>query len=182
MSRPFPESVRVVRANLLFVEKMGCRRRCSIVSAGLRPFRIRSFYKARAMVLSGRTEHVDRLCIRLRQHCDRVYFLKGGIAGTQRTRLMQEIAMEDRPRIIIATGSYIGEGFDDPVSTRCSSQCLFRGTAHCSSMWGGYTVCTTKRKSWKSMTTSMRRYRCLRACSRNVCVVTRHSAIRFRSE
>src|SRR5215472_7702913 len=26
---------------------------------------------------------------------------------------MQELVLEDQPRIIIATGSYIGEGFDD---------------------------------------------------------------------
>jgi superfamily II DNA or RNA helicase len=65
------------------------------------------------LVLSGRTEHIDRLCIRLRQYCDRVFLLKGGIAGKERARLMQELVREDQPRIIIATGSYIGEGFDD---------------------------------------------------------------------
>jgi hypothetical protein len=27
---------------------------------------------------------------------------------------MQELVVDDQPRIIIATGSYIGEGFDDP--------------------------------------------------------------------
>jgi len=27
---------------------------------------------------------------------------------------MQELTVEDAPRIVIATGSYIGEGFDDP--------------------------------------------------------------------
>ena len=65
------------------------------------------------LVLSGRTEHVDRLCFRLRQYCDRVYLLKGGIAGKERARLMQELVLEDQPRVIVATGSYIGEGFDD---------------------------------------------------------------------
>ena len=65
------------------------------------------------LVLSGRTEHIDRLCFRLRQYCDRVFLLKGGITGKERARLMQELVLEDQPRIIIATGSYIGEGFDD---------------------------------------------------------------------
>ena len=65
------------------------------------------------LVLSGRTEHIDRLCFRLRQYCDRVFLLKGGIAGKERARLMQELVLEDQPRIIVATGSYIGEGFDD---------------------------------------------------------------------
>jgi superfamily II DNA or RNA helicase len=66
------------------------------------------------LVLSGRTEHVDRLCIRLRQYCDRVYLLKGGASEKERARLMQELVLEDKPRVVVATGSYIGEGFDDP--------------------------------------------------------------------
>jgi superfamily II DNA or RNA helicase len=66
------------------------------------------------LVLSGRTEHVERLCIRLRQHCDKVLMLKGGMAVKERARLMQELTIEDAPRIVVATGSYIGEGFDDP--------------------------------------------------------------------
>src|SRR5580658_3552742 len=36
------------------------------------------------LVLSGRTEHVERLCIRLRQHCDKVLMLKGGMAVKER--------------------------------------------------------------------------------------------------
>jgi superfamily II DNA or RNA helicase len=66
------------------------------------------------LVLSGRTEHLDRLCFRLRQHCKNVYLLKGGIAGKERARIMQELTIEEGPRVIVATGSYIGEGFDDP--------------------------------------------------------------------
>lgn len=66
------------------------------------------------LVLSGRTEHVERLSMRLRQHCDRVVMLKGGMAEKERARLVQELVVDDAPRIVIATGSYIGEGFDDP--------------------------------------------------------------------
>ncbi len=66
------------------------------------------------LVLSGRTEHLDRLCLRLRQHCRNVFLLKGGMATKDRARLMQELTIEDGPRVIVATGSYIGEGFDDP--------------------------------------------------------------------
>src|SRR5580658_10289864 len=40
--------------------------------------------------------------------------LKGGMAAKERARLMQELTIEDAPRVIVATGSYIGEGFDDP--------------------------------------------------------------------
>lgn len=66
------------------------------------------------LVLSGRTGHVERLCMRLRQHCDKVVMLKGGMAEKERARLMQELVIDDAPRIVVATGSYIGEGFDDP--------------------------------------------------------------------
>jgi superfamily II DNA or RNA helicase len=66
------------------------------------------------LVLSGRTEHLERLCLRLRQHCKNVYLLKGGMAGKERARIMQELTIDDSPRVIVATGSYIGEGFDDP--------------------------------------------------------------------
>src|SRR5580658_10573198 len=40
--------------------------------------------------------------------------LKGGMAAKERARLMQELTIDDAPRIVVATGSYIGEGFDDP--------------------------------------------------------------------
>jgi hypothetical protein len=61
------------------------------------------------LLSSGRTEHIDRLAIRLRQFCNRVFLLEGGIAGKERARLMQELVVEDQPRIIIAIGSYIGK-------------------------------------------------------------------------
>jgi cephalosporin hydroxylase len=38
-----------------------------------------------------------------------VFLLEGGIAGKERARLMQELVVEDQPRIIIAIGSYIGK-------------------------------------------------------------------------
>ena len=51
---------------------------------------------------------------RLREHMDRVFVLKGGMGSKQRAQIVGELAAtEDRPRIIVATGSYVGEGFDD---------------------------------------------------------------------
>jgi superfamily II DNA or RNA helicase len=45
---------------------------------------------------------------------DRVFVLKGGMGSKQRTQIAQELAATQAyPRIIVATGSYIGEGFDD---------------------------------------------------------------------
>lgn len=66
------------------------------------------------LVLSGRTDHVEWLGARLREHAEQVFVLKGGMGTKQRAQVAQEFAAaENSPRIIVATGSYIGEGFDD---------------------------------------------------------------------
>jgi superfamily II DNA or RNA helicase len=44
----------------------------------------------------------------------RVFVLKGGMGSKQRAKVAQEFAeTENLPRVIVVTGSYIGEGFDD---------------------------------------------------------------------
>ncbi|HCC57322.1 MAG TPA: restriction endonuclease subunit R [Solibacterales bacterium] len=66
------------------------------------------------LVLSGRTDHVEWLGARLREQTERVFVLKGGMGTKQRTQMAGEFAAtENSPRVIVATGSYIGEGFDD---------------------------------------------------------------------
>ncbi|MGJ5814212.1 DEAD/DEAH box helicase [Paludibaculum fermentans] len=44
-----------------------------------------------------------------------IFVLKGGLGRKQRKAVMEELASlpETEPRVILATGSYIGEGFDD---------------------------------------------------------------------
>jgi superfamily II DNA or RNA helicase len=67
------------------------------------------------LVLTGRTDHVARLESLLSSKVRNVIVLKGGM-GTKRRRAANEAlaAIPDaEPRVIIATGSYIGEGFDD---------------------------------------------------------------------
>jgi superfamily II DNA or RNA helicase len=66
------------------------------------------------LVLSGRTAHVEWLGERLREQVDRVFVLKGGMGPKQRAKMSQELASTQTcQRIIVATGSYVGEGFDD---------------------------------------------------------------------
>ena len=65
-------------------------------------------------MLSGRTAHVEWLGARLREHIDRVFVLKGGMGPKQRAQMSQELASTQAcQRIIVATGSYVGEGLDD---------------------------------------------------------------------
>jgi superfamily II DNA or RNA helicase len=66
------------------------------------------------LVLSGRADHVEWLGARLREHTERVFVLKGGMGTKQRAHLASEFAAtETSSRVIVATGSYVGEGFDD---------------------------------------------------------------------
>ncbi len=68
------------------------------------------------LVLTSRTEHLDYLAGSLRGVCPHVFILKGGMGPQQRKKLAVSLAAvpHDEPRVILATGSYLGEGFDDP--------------------------------------------------------------------
>jgi superfamily II DNA or RNA helicase len=67
------------------------------------------------LVLTSRTEHLDYLAERLHGVCSHVFILKGGMGARQRRKLTESLAAvpPDEPRVILATGSYLGEGFDD---------------------------------------------------------------------
>ena len=67
------------------------------------------------LVLTSRTEHLDYLAGRLRGACPHTFILKGGMGVKQRRKLAESLAAvpRDEPRVILATGSYLGEGFDD---------------------------------------------------------------------
>jgi len=67
------------------------------------------------LLLTSRTEHLDYLTGRLRGLCQNVFVLKGAMGAKQRTQIAASISLVPpyEPRIILATGSYLGEGFDD---------------------------------------------------------------------
>lgn len=66
------------------------------------------------LVLTERVEHIDAL-EKLLQACPHPkVILKGGMDKKQRLAAMQELQSLKEKRILIATGRYIGEGFDDP--------------------------------------------------------------------
>jgi superfamily II DNA or RNA helicase len=76
----------------------------SVLSAGRSP-----------LVLTSRTDHLDYLAGQLQGVCSHVFILKGGLGAKQRTKLTESLAVVpfDESRVILATGSYLGEGFDD---------------------------------------------------------------------
>jgi superfamily II DNA or RNA helicase len=67
------------------------------------------------LVLTTRTEHLDYLASRMRVMCPQVFAMKGGMGIKQRRKLSESLAAvpNNEPRVILATGSYLGEGFDD---------------------------------------------------------------------
>ncbi len=67
------------------------------------------------LLLTGRTDHLKYFETELAGRVNKVFTLKGGMGKKQRRSIAEAIAavLEYEPRVILATGSYIGEGFDD---------------------------------------------------------------------
>ena len=67
------------------------------------------------LLLTARTEHLRYFETALNGKVENVFVLKGGMGKKQRRSIAEEIAAvpEGDPRVILATGRYIGEGFDD---------------------------------------------------------------------
>jgi superfamily II DNA or RNA helicase len=77
---------------------------------------VRSMEQGRSpLVLTGRTEHITQLETALAGRVRNVIVLKGGMGRKQRREVNERLAAipDTEQRLILATGSYIGEGFDD---------------------------------------------------------------------
>ncbi|MCL4301035.1 MAG: DEAD/DEAH box helicase [Anaerolineae bacterium] len=67
------------------------------------------------VLLTERREHLDLLANLLAQQIQNVIVMSGGMGKKQRKQLAEQIAAipADQPRVLVATGRYLGEGFDD---------------------------------------------------------------------
>ena len=67
------------------------------------------------ILLTERREHARRLADRLADSARNVLVLRGGMGTRERRALMQRLEEipEAEERVLVATGRYIGEGFDD---------------------------------------------------------------------
>src|SRR5881409_1289496 len=67
------------------------------------------------LLLTERNDHLDNLAAQLAGRVRHVIVLRGGMGKKQREALVTELAAVPREseRVIVATGRYIGEGFDD---------------------------------------------------------------------
>ena len=68
------------------------------------------------LVLTERNEHLDRFESALSASIPHVVVLRGGMGKKQRQAAAERLAAipPEEGRVILATGKYIGEGFDDP--------------------------------------------------------------------
>jgi superfamily II DNA or RNA helicase len=67
------------------------------------------------LLLTERTEHLDHFATRLERFARNVIVLKGGLGKKQRQHIDKQMKSipDGEERVILATGRYIGEGFDD---------------------------------------------------------------------
>ncbi len=67
------------------------------------------------LVLTERNDHLDRLASHLSGKVRHLLVLRGGMGRKQRAAVAEELAAipRDEDRVLLATGKYIGEGFDD---------------------------------------------------------------------
>ncbi len=67
------------------------------------------------LLLTGRKEHLQFFATEVKGFAKHIFVLKGGMGKKQRRTTAEALASvpENDSRVIIATGSYIGEGFDD---------------------------------------------------------------------
>ena len=67
------------------------------------------------VVLTERKDHAQRFAERLGRFARNVILLRGGMGARQRREIMQRLEEipDHEERVLVATGRYIGEGFDD---------------------------------------------------------------------
>lgn len=69
------------------------------------------------LVLTERNEHLDALTHRLASEAEHVIVLRGGMRNKEVEAIHARLAAipEGESRLLLATGRYVGEGFDDPL-------------------------------------------------------------------
>ncbi len=108
-----PDPDRRIEFQNLCAELMRCSRRNEMIRdevlAALREGRS-------PLVLTERTEHIDALSELIRPHVSRLIILQGGMGRKSLREAMETLVSvtESESRVVIATGKFVGEGFDDP--------------------------------------------------------------------
>jgi superfamily II DNA or RNA helicase len=72
--------------------------------------------RRKVLVLTERTDHLDAISTALDGRIPSPFVLHGRMSRTQRAALIGQLEAlpPEAPRILLATGKLVGEGFDDP--------------------------------------------------------------------
>ncbi len=67
------------------------------------------------LLLTERVEHLEQFAEQLKGFAQNIIVLRGGMSSKQRKAMADEIKAvpDSKERVILSTGRYIGEGFDD---------------------------------------------------------------------
>lgn len=70
----------------------------------------------KVLILTERTEHIDAIHAALADHVPEPFVLHGRMSKKQRAALITvlDALPPDAPRVLLATGKLVGEGFDHP--------------------------------------------------------------------
>ncbi len=71
--------------------------------------------KRSPILLTERKDHLEDLATRLRPFVKHLVVLRGGMTPSERREVVAQLGSipDSEPRLVVATGRYIGEGFDD---------------------------------------------------------------------
>ena len=108
-----PDPDRRVEYQNLCAELTRCERR----NAMIRDEVLAALREGRSpLILTERTGHIETLAELLRPHVPHLVVLQGGLGRKALREAMQSLAAtpDDHARVVIATGKFVGEGFDDP--------------------------------------------------------------------
>ena len=71
--------------------------------------------KRSPVVLTERRDHLEHLRVRFQRFARNIVVLQGGMSTAERSAAQTMLRVpDDQERLILATGRYLGEGFDDP--------------------------------------------------------------------
>lgn len=136
------------------------------------------------LVLTERNDHLDRLEQGLAGSVRHLVVLRAGLGKKQRQAVADRLAAipRDESRVILATGKYVGEGFDDPRLDTLFLTLRFRGEEPSRNMPAACIDSTTASAVCASTTTRISTSPCWRGCSTVAAAAMKPSATRFSSQ
>lgn len=114
------------------------------------------------ILLTERKEHLEYFATRLEPVVRNLVVLQGGMGAKadRAVRAQLDAIPSNEERLVLATGKYVGEGFDDARLDTLFWRCPSRGRAPSCSTRGGSTGCIPASTKFRYSTMLMGKCRC----------------------